>query len=227
MKGKTVKNKVKKILLAGTMFFTMALSISITSAESEPVKNENSCKITLLGWISNCTTASIKITDPETGEATVHTVENVPIVSKVNLLSLSNEAEVNVNVQFDENWNPIITPRTSQESVLNDGITMTAGMEYSISGSGANAKVSMKWVFGTYQNKGYYYHDSPSKVWYANSEGNYYNHKQPTGHSFNYTTNTTGIYYWACPFCPYVESETRVRISGMGGSRLLTVTFRL
>lgn len=209
------------------MFFTMILSVSAISAKDNEIDNVNDSSSTLNYIGFNSTGIEVEITNPETGESKIYVVENVPTESKIKLLSGNDQTEVCVNIQFDEEWNPIIMPMVAQEAVKHDGITMTAGMEYSVTGTYPNQKVSMKRVYGTYQNKGYYYHEAPSDVWYANSMGYYADHKRPTGHSFNYTVNNTYVDYMSSPFNPYVESETKVKVSGMGGSRTISVRFAL
>lgn len=165
--------------------------------------------------------AVLTISDPESGERWEWDLseENVAVIQSKSLLQ-SNETltEAIVNIDLGEYLAETFS-NPSVSSTLQDDITITTGLTYSINYSIGTVRIYN--VFGSTTPKGLYYAEN-RKVYWRNHSAGVGGTFNPTSNSWNYSVDSAeGTYLTQLP--PYSLLDCRVRVSGMSNYRDISI----
>lgn len=115
------------------------------------------------------------------------------------------------------------SPRTSGSSTQDDNVKVSAGLTYSTNSSNNTVKISN--AFGSTVNKGFYYVSKRAFYWRnpGSGKGSPLN---PSSSSWNYSVSDNWGTYFS-QLKPYAITDATVAISGMTGTRVVSVTYYL
>lgn len=162
-------------------------------------------------------TSTICISDPETGDIWKWDVPTTQSQSVSRSYS-NGESISTVSVDVDISKYLLATySDLSQEAVLNDDITVKAGLSYSVK----NKLVAIHSAFGSTTASGLYYAENRKFYWrnpYSGGGGAF----SPTSNSWSYEGD--GVYAtYLSSTPPYALTDCRIRVSGMSSYRDVSI----
>ena len=200
----------------------------------------------LIGSYQRCPITSppnylVQITNPETGEKQQIIVYKNDVKITVNYITLieaitrgysasqynndkfyTESVEINLGKEIAESFG-LKTSNESGSSTVDSDVKVTAGLTYSTNASNNTVKIHN--AFGSTVNKGYYYVQKREFYWRNPGSGNF-SHLLPSSASWNYSVSDSWGTY-SSSLQPYAITDATVRVSGMDGQRVISVTYHL
>ncbi|GAX48260.1 hypothetical protein [Pseudolactococcus reticulitermitis] len=130
--------------------------------------------------------------------------------------------EIELGKELAESFGLKVTNESGSATKDSD-VRVTAGLTYSTNASNNTVKIHN--AFGSTVNKGYYYVQKRAFYWRNPGSGNF-SHLLPSSASWNYSVSDSWGTY-SSSLQPYAITEATVRVSGMDGERVISVTYYL
>lgn len=202
---KTIK-RISRCAVSVFLICMFCINGSIISFAQSEIKDVPEPKATLKIVDSSNEVQEIQLEDSNVTTMTTRSANNV--YTTVATVTIDNET-----------LNKLL--RIPASAYQGGDIALTAGMNYQVSGN----QVSMQSVFGSYIPSGSFY-ATDRRVDWAHSAGMYRGQAYPGSNDWYYTTNSTYL-DWNSYLAPYVRSECKINVSGMGGTGYNSVQFNL